>query len=279
MVTASPAQLDSALYVGSVRHRRRRPRVNAFRYRTYHVLIDVDELPRLDRQVPGFGYGRPAVTGFHDQDHFGSLDVPVREKLRRWLAAQDIALPDGPVRVLTNLRVLGHVFDPVSWWFCHAADGELAFVVAEVRNTFGESYAYLLDDLDHDVHGRVRAHATKRFHVSPFLPTDGLSYGFAFVMTPTAHAPTRITAHVDVFDGDGKLFDATQTGRRVSLSGVSLARTLVTHPLMTLRTVALIHLQALRLLGKRVPFVRKPEPPDNGFRHIATTQQVKEPAP
>jgi uncharacterized protein len=250
----------SALYVGDVRHRRSRPRVNAFRYRTYHALLDVDELPVLDRDVRGFGYNRRAITGFRDDDHLGPAPLPVREKLQRWVQAQGVEFPTGPVRVLTNLRVLGHVFDPVSWWFCHHADGELALVVAEVNNTFGESHCYLLDRLEHRANGTVRAHTAKRFHVSPFLPVEGLAYRFTFVSRSEA-----ITAHMDVFDAEGKLFDATQSGVRVPLTSRNLARTLVTHPLMTMRTVALIHLQALRLVSKRVPFFRKPAPPDDGY--------------
>lgn len=254
------ADQASALYVGDVRHRRARPRVNAFRYRTYHALLDVDELPRLDREVRGFGYNRRAITGFRDDDHLGPASLPVREKLERWVQTQGVEFPTGPIRVLTNLRVLGHVFDPVSWWFCHHPDGELAMVVAEVNNTFGESHCYLLDRLEHRANGSVRAHTAKRFHVSPFLPVEGLSYRFTFVSRAEA-----ITAHMDVFDADGKVLDATQSGTRVELTSRSLARTLLTHPLMTLRTVVLIHRQALRLVSKRVPFFRKPVPPHDGY--------------
>jgi DUF1365 family protein len=265
---ATRTGLASALYVGDVRHRRHRPRVNAFRYRTYHALLDIDELPQLDRHVRGFGYNRRAVVGFHDADHLGPLPLPVRDKLERWLGDRGVELPDGPVRVLTNLRVLGHVFDPVSWWFCHHPDGRLALVVAEVNNTFGESHCYLLDRLEHRANGTVRAHTAKRFHVSPFLPVEGLAYRFTFASRPDA-----LTAHMDVFDADGKLFEATQAGRRVPLTSRSLATTLVTHPLMTLRTVALIHLQAVRLACKRVPFHRKPMPPDDGYQRPATPVQ------
>ena len=259
--------LRSALYVGEVRHRRRRPTVNAFRYRVYHVLLDLDELPRLDRDVPGFAHGRTAITSFHDRDHFGATDTPVRDKLAGWLADQGVALPDGRVQVLTNLRVLGHVFNPVSWWFCHRGDGSLAFVVAEVNNTFGESYCYLLDGLEVRADGTVRARADKRFHVSPFLPIEGLSYRFALL--PPGE---RVMAHMDVDDAQGKLFDATQRGRRVELTGRNLARVLCSHPLITVRTVVLIHLQALRLWRKRVPFFRKPPPPATG--PVATTSRT-----
>jgi uncharacterized protein len=253
----------SALYVGDVRHRRRRPTAHAFRYRTYHVLLDLDELPELDRQVRGFGYGRRALTTFRDTDHFGTQDVPVRAKLERWLESQGVELPAGPVRVLTNLRVLGHVFNPVSWWYCYRPDGELALVVAEVNNTFGESHGYVLDDLRPGAGGTLTAEAAKVFHVSPFLPIAGLQYRFTVV--PPAQ---RVLAHIDVDDADGAMFDATQTGRRVSLTSGSLAKVLLTHPLVTLHTVLRIHLQALRLWRRRVPFHRKPTPPPSGFDHL-----------
>jgi DUF1365 family protein len=252
----------SALYVGSVRHRRHRPTTNAFRYRTYHALLDVDELPELDRSLRGFGYNRRAPLGFRDRDHFGPADRPVRAKLRDELAALGVALPQGPVRVLTNLRVAGHVFDPVSWWFCHEPDGRLAFVVAEVHNTFGEAHCYLLDDLRAD--GTVvRAASVKRFHVSPFLPIEGLRYRFAFV-PPSGRDDERVLAHIDVDDADGRVLDATQTGRRVALTTTTLWRQVAVNPLLPLRTVVLINLQALRLWWRRVPFHRKPAPPVGG---------------
>lgn len=248
----------SALMVGSVQHRRHRPRAHAFRFRTYHALLDVDELDQLDLEVVGFGYRRAALTSFHDVDHFGPRDVPVREKLQRWLADRGTELPAGQLLVLTNLRVLGHVFNPVSWWFCHGPEGDLQLIVAEVNNTFGDAHNYVLDDLEQR-HGVVRARAPKVFHVSPFLPIEGLEYGFTFVLRAD-----RITVKMDVDDREGRLLDATQDGRRRELS--ALPRTLVTHPLMTLRTVAAIHVHALRLWLKRVPFFRRPAPPTDGER-------------
>jgi uncharacterized protein len=253
----------SALYVGTVRHRRLRPRPHAFRHRTYHVLIDVDELVGLDRDVWGFGYGRRSLTTFHDRDHFGPLDVPVRDKLERWVRAHGRELGDGPLRVLTNLRVLGHVFNPVSWWFSYRRDGSLAMVVAEVNNTFGDAHAYLLDPVEVGADGILRARAAKVFHVSPFLPIDDLDY--RFTLQPPGE---RVTLHMDVHDRDGKVLDATQAGRRCDLDSATLVRTLLRHPLMPLRTVVLIHLHAAVLWSKRVGFHRRPVPPPDGFeRH------------
>ncbi len=254
----------SALLVGVVRHRRRRPTVNTFRYPVYHVLLDVDELADLDREVAGFGYRRRAVTTFHDRDHFGPADVPVRDKLERLLAARGHRLPGGRLQVVTNLRVLGHVFNPVSWWLCHDEDGRLELVVAEVNNTFGESHSYVLDDLTTSADGLVRAAADKVFHVSPFLDIADHGYRFA-IRPPTGERAERVRFHMDVSDAEGPLFDATQDERRVALTSRNLRRALRRYPLVTLRTVYLIHRQALRLWRRRVPFFRKPAPPDDGY--------------
>jgi DUF1365 family protein len=272
----------SALYVGSVAHRRHHPRPNAFRYGLYWTLIDVDELPALDREVRGFGYRRRAVTSFHDRDHFGPADVPVRRKLATWLAEQGVELPPGRVEVLTSLRVLGHVFNPVSWWFCHDEHDRLVLVVAEVNNTFGDAHAYLLDRLEPRPDGTVTATAPKAFHVSPFLPIEGLRYDF--VLRPPGERllvrmAVRGVAPAAEDTDDRRVLDATQEGRRVPLTGASLARVLVRFPLVTLRTVYLIHRQALRLWRLRTPFHRRPPGtatilPRELDEHLPTLQEL-----
>lgn len=250
----------SALYTGTIRHRRLAPVENAFRYRVYQLLLDLDELPRLDREVAGFGYRRPALTSFHDRDHLGAADRPVRDKLARWLADRGRELGDSRVLLLTNARVLGYVFNPVSYFFCMRPDDTLRFVVAEVNNTFGETYCYLLDDADPMGGEAVRSRREKAFHVSPFMRIEGVSYDW--ILTPPRE---RLTVHIDEFDEGTKYFDATLVLRRRALTGASLARALLAHPHMTARTVGLIHWQALRLWVKRAPFFRKPAAPDNGL--------------
>jgi uncharacterized protein len=251
---------SSALFVGTVRHRRRRPTDNAFRYPVHHLLLDVDELERLDARIGGFAYNRAGIVSFHDVDHLGPARRPVRRKLADWLEGHGVELPDGPVRVLTSPRVLGYVFNPVSWWFCHHRDGTLAFVVAEVCNTFGESHSYLLDDLEARPDGALRAQAEKVFHVSPFLAVADHRYDF--VIRPPGD---RALVHMEVSDPDGVVLDATQDERRRELTTASLWRALLAQPHVPLHAMVRIHLQALRLWWRRVPFHRKPEPPPNHY--------------
>lgn len=250
----------SALYAGTLRHRRFRPTEHAFRYGVVHALIDLDELPALDRGVRGFTHNRPGLATFRDTDHLGPEPLPVRTKLARWLDAQGLALPPGPVTLLTNLRVLGHVFNPVSWFFCHDRDGEVSLIVAEVNNTFGETYCYLLDDLEHVGDHNLRARRRKVFHVSPFMEIP--HHVYRFTIRPPAD---RVAVQMDVEDADGVLFDATLAERRRRFDTPTLLWSLLRYPLGPLVTVARIHWQAVRLFAKRVRLVPKPVPPDNGL--------------
>ena len=253
----------SALYVGTVRHRRFAPVSNRFQYGVYQLLFDLDDLERLDRDVRGFGYNRSALVSFRDADHLGPAPEPVRTKLERWLAGRGRTLGEGPVLLLTNPRVLGYVFNPVSYFFCFGRDGAFRFTVAEVNNTFGETFCYLLDDQEPMGGRAVRSSREKRFHVSPFMPIEGLRYDW--IVTPPGE---HLTVHIDEFQDGRKFFDATLNLARRPLTSGSLARVLLRYPHLTARTIMLIHWQAVRLWFKRAPFFRKPEPPDSGLEAV-----------
>ncbi len=261
----------SSVVVGWVRHRRHRPRVHAFRHRSWHLWLDVDELDRLERTVWGFGHERRAAVRFRDADHFGPSDEPVRAKLAALLVDHGIEPPDGRLQVLTYPRVAGQVFNPVSWWFWWNTDGTLGRVVAEVNNTFGDRHCYLLDHhLAED--GTVRARASKQMHVSPFLPIDDVAYRFVFRI-----GADRVLAHIDVVDDIGTILDATQFGRCRPLNTRSLWRAMFMRPLMPLWTVVLIHGHAVRLFAKRVRFHRRPDPPESDATHAVASAHSESP--
>jgi len=240
----------SALYTGTVMHARRSPRDNVFRYPVYMALIDLDELPLLDRGLrlfgwKVFGWNCRAVASFRDADH---IDIHAT------LAEHGVDLGDGgSIQVLTNLRVLGYVFNPVSFWWCRRGDGSLACIVAEVSNTFGERLPYVLLPAAGGEHGgRVVFETDKRLHVSPFMPMDQ-SYTWWF-----SEPGERLSVRMDVHEAGSRDFHATLTARRLPLTARSLWSVLVRYPLMPARVTALIHWQALRLWVKRTRFYRKP---------------------
>ena len=241
--------MNSALYVGTVMHARHSPREHVFRYPVYQWLVDLDELPELDRRFRLFGWNRRALTTWHDADHID---------LRAYLRDNGVDLGAGSrVECLTNLRVLGYVFNPVSFWWCYRADGELACIVAEINNTFGERLPYLLspaNELVAQSHkaGRLAYATDKRIHVSPFMSMDQ-RYTWFF-----SEPGERLSIRIDVNEQGMRPFHATFVSRRVELTPAAVRAALVRYPLMPAKVISRIHLQAARLALKRVPFFHKP---------------------
>lgn len=246
--------VSSALYRGTLRHTRLAERGHSFIYKTYQVLLNLDELPALPGKIWPLGYNRPALTTFHDRDHLHMGAEPVPTKLRRLLQSAGIEPPGGPTLLLTNLRVLGYVFNPVSFYYCLDPEHRLRLVVAEVNNTFGERYCYLLTDFA-PAAGGVVAEADKVFHVSPFFPIAG-RYRFFFSL-PGESLAVRIELRRD----DSLEFFAGFQATRSPLTTRTLLAALAEVPLVTVKTTLAIHWQALLLWRKRIPFHRKPSPP------------------
>ncbi len=246
----------SALYLGRVRHRRLGEPAHEFDYPVWFALVDLDELPELDRNLSFFSHNSFNLTGFDDRDHMGPGPGSVRDKLEVWLRSRGIDTEFGRIELLTHLRILGHVFNPVSFYFIRDAEDRLCHAVAEVNNTFGEAYCYLLE-----VEGEsIRHEEDKRFHVSPFQPVDGR---YRFRITEPGK---RMTAHIDVLRDGGRVFDTTLTVKRRDLVSSSLFKTVARHPHLGLWTLTLIHYQAVRLWLKKAPFFSKPQPPEGAWR-------------
>ena len=228
--------MRSALYEGTLVHVRRTPARNVFRYPVSYFLVDLDEVDEL-RRLRLFG----TVFQLRDRDHFGG--GPIKEEVVALTGDGEIAR----VLMLTQLRVCGYVFNPVTFSWCYRADGELSCMVAELNNTFGERLPEVLRGPS------LRYEHRKRLHVSPFFGLDQ-SYEYAF-----SQPGDEVWARIHVRDdGGARPLTAVLHGRRRELTSRSLARTLVRYPLMPAQVTALIHWQALRLWLKRVPFHRKP---------------------
>jgi hypothetical protein len=247
------------LGLGVVRHARLKPVARAFQYPTWFVLLPLRSLRAQPSDA--LARNRRALVAFHDRDH-GDGGADCLAWFEQLLAREGIADADGEIWLHTLPRVLGYAFKPVSFWYAHRADGSLAAVLAEVNNTFGERHGYLLAG-PQLAFGRELT-ARKVFHVSPFCRTEG-GYTFRFMRTDLAapaHCQGRTVARIDHFDADGAtLLQTSVSGHLAPLTRASLRGALLRMPLVTLGVVARIHWQALGLWLSRVPFVRKPAPP------------------
>ena len=239
---------------GQVRHARLKPVRNAFSYATYFLMLPMRSLQR-NGSGP-LARNRWAPLSFFDADH-GDGRGPARGGALAWLdellLAQGIEGADGEVWLHCYPRVLGHTFKPVSFWYCHRADGQLRAIVVEVNNTFGERHCYLLDAPRFGVEQR----AAKVFHVSPFCPVEG-GYRFRFMVDPTRR---RTVGRIDYDDASGPLLQTSVCGTLQALDAGAIRHALWRYPAMTLGVVLRIHWQALKLFAKRVPFFNKPVPP------------------
>jgi DUF1365 family protein len=232
----------SALYTGALMHARRTPVRNVFRYPIAYWLFDLDELPELERRLRFFSTTRRNLVTLRSGDHFGGR-LPLKQALLEFVGDPDVER----VLLLTQPRVLGYVFNPVSFYWCYRADGSLACMVAELNNTFGERLPEVLRGPE------LRYEQRKRLHVSPFFGLDH-TYEYAF-----SQPGEEVWARIHVRDDDGaRPLTAVLHGRRRELTDGSLARLLLRYPLQPLQVTALIHVEALRLWLKRVPFHHKP---------------------
>jgi len=248
--TTAGLKLHSAIYEGWVRHRRYAPRAYAFRYRICMLHLDLDELDHVFAGRWLWSIGRPNIAQFRRSDYLGDPQMPLADAVRERVRQETGRTPAGPIRLLTHLRYFGHCFNPVSFYYCYEPDGvTLDCIVAEITNTpWQERHAYVLPAGSAARHGRAFAWAfRKAFHVSPFLPMDR-DYAWRFT-TPRA----SLHAHMDVMR-DGRVeVDATLVLERREMSAANLARVLLRFPAMTVRVVAAIHWQALRLWLRRTP--------------------------
>jgi DUF1365 family protein len=247
--------LASCLYFGEVVHQRFFPRRHRLRYRVFQGLFDLDELPRLSRELRLFSYNRSNVFALHDRDHADGSTRGLRASVENYLREAGLSVGDGRIFLLCMPRIFGFVFNPLSIYYCYDAEDKLIAMIYEVNNTFRQRHSYVIPVISAD-HKQVRQSCKKEFYVSPFMDMD-MVYDFRLGL-PGETVATCINGN----RGDGApLIFASFTGSRRELRDLTLMTALVKYPVLTIGVVAAIHWEAVKLLAKGLRLRRRPPPP------------------
>jgi hypothetical protein len=248
--------MKSCIYQGQVRHRRFAPREHRFQYRLFMMYLDLDELPELFDRFWLWSARRPNLAWFRRTDHYGDPVIPLAESIRNLVQQQTGQRPEGPIRLLTHLRYFGYGFNPVSFYYCFDKnDQRVEYLVAEVNNTpWGEQHCYVFSSTSQP-EGRKHQQFRfdKDFHVSPFMPME-IDYDWRF-----SFPGEQLSVHMINLQDQEKLFDATMVLKRKPITHSGMAAVLIGYPLMTLKVIGAIYLQALKLWLKRIPFYTHPD--------------------
>lgn len=254
--------MKSAFYSGRVMHQRLKPARHRLRYRVFSLLLDIDALPALDRRLRLFSLNRANVFSLHEHDYGAQESTAEGGGLRAYVDRQLLAAgfaAGGPIALLTMPRIFGYAFNPLSVYFCERPGGGLQAVLYEVHNTFGQRHSYLIGVDDADATSeRIVQRCTKNFYVSPFL---GLAMDYRFEVAVPGEDRAGLAIGIIAGDADGPVLVARLDAKRRPLDDVALGLALFTHPLLTLKVVAAIHWEALRLWLKGVRLQPRPDAP------------------
>lgn len=268
MSPATRAQPVSALDEGWVGHRRPGPPGHEFRARSTMVMLDLGELDEILDTIPLWSSRRWAPVQFRRRDYLDGTDRPLSDALAELVEARTGRRPTGPMRVLTQLRRWGWLFNPISIYWCDARDGSDDIVVLEVTNTpWHERHWYVLD-------AHHAGPFAKELHVSPFLPMD-LTYRLQ-IDPDTQLRPSRLDVALEARHQDHPVFEAHLALARIELTPIHAVASLARHPLATVGVSAGIHGQAAALWAKRAPFHHHPDDhPDDRPEHQPVRRLVR----
>lgn len=259
----------SKIYEGRVFHQRFRPRKHRLSYRVFSMMIDLEELPDLDRSHRLFSYNRFGVLSFWDRDYGSGEDRPLIVYVRGALKAAGLDMPGGRVAMLCYPRLFGYVFNPLSVYYCYDRSDTLKAVLYEVSNTFGERHTYLIEVNGTD-QKNIHQSCRKAFYVSPFIDVSG---EYRFRLT---HPGDDITVLIDQCDDGGVLLKASFSGRAHAVSDATFAAMVMKYPLMTFKVIVGIHWEALKLWRKGLKLFDHPAPPPSPITHVQTeTMDIK----
>ena len=244
--------MRSHVLEGVVRHRRARPVSYALEHGVYYLALDIDEMGSFDRALRLLSRGRRNILSFRDEDHLDPPATDLRTDIRGHLRRHGVDPTGWQVTLVANARVLGYVFDPASFYLCRDGSGELRIVIVEVHNTHGERHLYTLARTE-KTSATFEAAMDKDFYVSPFI---GMAGRYRVRVRDEAH---RLRITINEEQAGELVLHASLDLHRRPLTDRTLARMLMRYPLVTLKTIAMIHVHAFRLWRLGVPFLRHRE--------------------
>ena len=246
--------MHSCIYKGQVNHRRFDPRAHAFTYKLFMMYVDLEEISSIFNRYRLWQVNKPGVASFNRKDHYGDPTQSLLDMIRELVFKRTGESIRGPIRLLTHFKYYGHIFNPISVYYCFDEDGEqLTHVVAEVTNTpWKEQHCYVLPGKSQQNRFITQSHK-KEFHVSPFMNME-MDYQW------NIHTPSNnLTLGIENISNGKKLFDASINLKRIEINHKNLTSILINYPFMTLKVVSAIHFQALSLWLKGINYVPHPK--------------------
>ena len=238
----------SKIYSGQVIHTRFKPKKHYFKYKVFSLLIDLDEINKINNYLSFFSYNKFNLISFFDKDHGNRDGSNVKEWVKENLVKKNIKFQNIRVEILCYPRILGYVFNPLSILYVYNEKDELISIFYEVKNTFGEQHTYIFETQDQKI---IKNKCDKKFYVSPFIDME-CEYNFS-VTKPGDTISVIINQH----DKEGKLLFASQDGKSQDLTSKNLILNYLRHPLMTFKVIVAIHYEAFKLWFKKVKLVKK----------------------
>ena len=239
---------NSKIYTGKVIHKRFKPKEHYFKYNVFSLLIDLNELDQINKDIKFFSYNKFNIISFYDKDHGDRDGSSIKLWVKKNLKSIGIMTEDISIKLLCYPRIFGYVFNPLSTYFIYNKNSELISIFYEVKNTFGEQHTYIFKAQDEKT---VQNKCKKKFYVSPFIEMD-CEYHFK-----TLNPREQLSVVINQNDKDGKLLFASQDGISKDFNNKNLILSYLTHPLMTFKIIGAIHYEAFKLWAKRIKLIAK----------------------